>query len=597
MPDTTIDLSAGLVPKQSSPVQPNQSPAQPTTSPTTIDLSAGLVPKATSTDQSNATTTAATNGQPESTLSKAGTVAEDVGAGIVKGAGQTVNTVSSVLNKIPVVGKYLAPTEGINAATEIETPTNIAQKIGVGAEGIAEFFLGDEALKGLSIAERLGMASKVAKLAETNPVIARIITGGLNAVRTGTTSAAQSVAHAPEGERASAALTGAEYGAAGSAIADAAAEGISQMMPLTKQGLFKKAQDELAEQEGLRLRAGRGIKEAAAKASDAATGTPYSQYTLPDSSKAWTFQDAADEIKSHFNPVYDALREQSGGVLNHETGRFGPNGFDDAVSKINNAKKVIYSPSPASTDALKQAETELAEGTKTLDALFGNNDAYKEAQAGWSKASTLEDLHDSIDKSFTEPAGVRASGITRGSLGEINPKKFVAKANKAIDEIGPDKLKTAMGSDAYNDLITIRSEMDNMLSDEAYGKHTDRLVREYASKLPKGSMGRTAGTMLLTVLAGAGIGATAGGVKAASSNEDVSSGAVQGALMGGVLGASASLPISAVHWLYTHPSQAVAVLKAAKGGAQPAAQVLKQVAAQGVTHVYSPEDGTLTPVR
>jgi hypothetical protein len=165
--------------------------------------SIGQFTASTHTDQSNATTSAATTGQPESTLSKAGTMAEDVGAGFVKGAGQTANTVSSVLNKIPVVGKYLAPTEGINAATEMETPTNTAQKVGVGAEGIAEFFLGDEALKGLSIAERLGMASKVAKLAESNPVIARIISGGLNAARTGTTSAAQSALHAPEGERGS----------------------------------------------------------------------------------------------------------------------------------------------------------------------------------------------------------------------------------------------------------------------------------------------------------------------------------------------------------------------------------------------------------
>ena len=190
-------------------------------------------------------------------------MAEDVGAGILKGAGQTVNTVSGLVSK--VAPGLVCPSDVAGLAT-METPTNTAQKVGVGAEGIAEFFLGDEALKGLSIAERLGMASKVAKLAETNPVIAKIITGGLNAVRTGTTSAAQSALHAPEGERGSAALTGAEYGAAGSAVADAAAEGISQMMPLTKQGLFKKAQDELSEQEGLRLRAGRGIKEAAAKA-------------------------------------------------------------------------------------------------------------------------------------------------------------------------------------------------------------------------------------------------------------------------------------------------------------------------------------------
>ncbi len=594
MPDTTIDLSAGLVPKQNNPAQPNQPPAQATAPSTAIDLSAGLVRKDTSTDQSNATTTAATNGQPESTLSKAGTVAEDVGAGIVKGAGQTVNTVSSVLNKIPVVGKYLAPTEGINAATEIETPTNTAQKVGVGAEGIAEFFLGDEALKSLSIAERLGMASKVAKLAESNPVIARIISGGLNAARTGTTSAAQSALHAPEGERGSAALSGAEYGAAGSAVADAAAAGISKMIPMTKQGLFKQAEQELAEQLSTRRNAAGAIEEAAAKASDAARGVTFPS---ANASEASTFQQAAQEIKSHFNPVFDALREQSGGILNHETGRFGPNGFDDAVSQIKNAKKIIYSPNPASTDALKQAETELAEGNKKLEDLFGKNDEYANAKAAWSKASTLEELHDSIDKSFTEPFGVRDSGITRGSLGEINPKKFVARANKAIDAIGPDKLRAAMGKDAYNDLFTVRSEMDNMLSDAAYGKQTDRLVREYASNLPKGSPMRTAGYAFLTALAGAGIGATAGGVKAGLSNEEVSAGAAQGAVMGGVLGASASLPISAVHWLYTHPSQAVAVLKAAKGGAQPAAQAAKQVAAQAVTHVYSPEDETLIPVQ
>ena len=486
--------------------EPVAQPAAPVQKPSTQASAPVANPPQTLTfDEPVAPTAAApaTASQPESTLNKTGTMAEDVGAGFLKGAGQTANTVSSVLNKIPVLGKYLAPTEGINAATALETPTNTAQKIGVGAEGIAEFFLGDEALKGLSIAERLGMASKVAKLAETNPVIAKIITGGLNAVRTGTVSAAQSASHAQESDRTSAALTGAEYGAAGSAVADAAAAGISKMIPMTKQGLLKQAEQELGEQLSLRRRAAGAIEEAAAKASDAARGVAF---PAPNASEASTFQQAATEIKSHFDPVFDALREQSGGVLNHDTGRFGPNGFDDAVNQIKRAKKVIYSPTPASTDALKQAETELAEGNQKLQDLFGNNDAYADAKAGWSKASTLEDLHSSIDKSFTEPFGVRDSGITRGSMGEINPKKFVARANKAIDDIGPEKLRAAMGNDAYKDLFTVRSEMDNMLSDAAYGKQTDALVRAYASNLPKGSPMRTAGYAILTALAGAGIG-------------------------------------------------------------------------------------------
>jgi len=444
------------------------------------------------------------------------------------------------------------------------------------------------------------MASKVAKLAETNPVIAKIINGGLNVVRTGATSGAQSAAHAPEGERASAAGTGALYGAAGGAVTEAATAGITGLLPKTKQGLLKEAEEALTEQRLTRRQAASAVEEAAAKASDAARGIPQpvgAAEFSPANSEARTFQEASDEIKSHFNETYNALREQSGGILNHETGRFGPNGFDDAVAQIKRAKKVIYSPSPASTDALKQAESELAEGNQKLKDMFGQNDDYKDAQAGWAKASTLEDFHSSIDKAFTEPAGVRDSGITRGSMGEINPKTFVARANKSIDDIGPDKLRNAMGIDAYRDLFTVRTELSNMLDDESYGKNVDRLVRDYmrTRNIPQGSPLRTAGAMLATVLSGAGIGATAGAATARLKNEDVSAGAEQGAITGGVLGSLATVPVGAAHWLYTHPTQAVAVLRAVKVGAQPVAQAVKQLQGRP-THVFNPDTNELEPV-
>ena len=114
------------------------------------------------------------------------------------------------------------------------------------------------------------------------------------------------------------------------------------------------------------------------------------------------------------------------------------NGFDDAVNQIKRAKKVIYSSAPASTEALKTAETELAEGQSKLDTLFESDpDKYAKAQAGWRKASTLEDLHSSIDKAFTQPAGVRAlEGTVRAGLpDQVDPKKFVTQANKAIDQL------------------------------------------------------------------------------------------------------------------------------------------------------------------
>ncbi len=82
------------------------------------------------------------------------------------------------------------------APTGDETkPQGIGEHIGYIGEGLMEFITGDEALKGLSLAEKLGLATKIAKLAESHPAIAKIIGMGLRATRTGTVSGAQEAAH------------------------------------------------------------------------------------------------------------------------------------------------------------------------------------------------------------------------------------------------------------------------------------------------------------------------------------------------------------------------------------------------------------------
>src|ERR1051326_2508083 len=116
----------------------------------------------------------------------------DVAKGFAKGAGQTANTISKGISK--VAPSIVRPSD-VQALEQIETPTNTAQKIGVAGEGIAEFFLMDEGLKALSVAERLGLAAKVAKLAESHPAVAKLIGLGLNAVRTGSVGTAQGLAH------------------------------------------------------------------------------------------------------------------------------------------------------------------------------------------------------------------------------------------------------------------------------------------------------------------------------------------------------------------------------------------------------------------
>jgi hypothetical protein len=152
----------------------------------------------------------------------------DPATGFIKGVGQTVNTLSGLISR--VAPSVVRPSD-VSAVARIETPSNPMQQVGGVGEGIAEFVLGDEALKGLSLAERLGLGVKIAKLAESNPVIAKIIGHGLNAVRGGTVTAGQQLAH---GASPSEALkTGAEAAALGTG-GGAATEGISSAMPAIK---------------------------------------------------------------------------------------------------------------------------------------------------------------------------------------------------------------------------------------------------------------------------------------------------------------------------------------------------------------------------
>jgi tetratricopeptide (TPR) repeat protein len=153
------------------------------------------------------------------------------GIGALKGLGQTVGTVSKLLNKIPVVGETLAPKAGVQAleqATETKTP---AQHLGAGAEGILEFLAGDEALKGLALADKLGLAQKVVKLAASHPSMAKLIEAGLNAVRTGTVGTAQGLAH---GESTGEALTSGAVAGGTGAVLETAAEGVKALSPTVK---------------------------------------------------------------------------------------------------------------------------------------------------------------------------------------------------------------------------------------------------------------------------------------------------------------------------------------------------------------------------
>lgn len=147
---------------------------------------------------------------------------EDIGAGFLKGAESTAAGVSKLIHKVPVIGPKIIPQAGLTAMQKQAEPTNAPQWIGYGGETLTEFLLGDEALKGLSVADKLLQASKVAKIFEgsprimkalqmgadiskaqtelgpaereaikKSPILARLVGVGMDAIRQGTVQATQ----------------------------------------------------------------------------------------------------------------------------------------------------------------------------------------------------------------------------------------------------------------------------------------------------------------------------------------------------------------------------------------------------------------------
>lgn len=150
-----IDLSAGLIPKQSAPQASSDQG---------IDLSAGFVPRP-SVPQSML------RNQWENLKATGKEVGSDLGKGVAEGAGQTVGTVSTLINKIPYVGETLAPSQGVKALQQMSTPEDTSQKVGAGLEQAGEMALtggpmraGAEALatKIPSIAKYLAPALRIA---------------------------------------------------------------------------------------------------------------------------------------------------------------------------------------------------------------------------------------------------------------------------------------------------------------------------------------------------------------------------------------------------------------------------------------------------
>jgi len=117
-------------------------------------------------------------------------------AGFEKGVAETAHTLGAAAG-------HLMPNswrDALGLPSSFKEPdylqsTNGVETAGKVAENVAEFVMGDEALNGLQITERLGLAQKMASMAKSSPYIAKILEHGLTAIRGGAVTVPQQMLH------------------------------------------------------------------------------------------------------------------------------------------------------------------------------------------------------------------------------------------------------------------------------------------------------------------------------------------------------------------------------------------------------------------
>lgn len=303
------------------------------------------------------------------TLTRAANAVGEFGAGIVPGA---VESMGETIQNLPWVGKKIISPEAMQAEREFFKPGTEAEKYGQTtghiAEPILEFVLGDEALKGVALADKLGIAGKIAKVAQDSPYIGKLLQHGVNAARTGTVGAIEAAAKGatlPEAIK-----TGTET-AAGSAVLDTAISAGTALKNPFRQALTKP----LATAAETGEAASQPIAQAGVKTIAPTVGASLRsgidvQTPLADAKGLYKTVD--DAAKTDFKALYDKLdvaqdaaREAGIGTPEEAKAQLAIKNTQDA---IDDAKKVATQSGVPDVDKiLSQADAKFAETQANKD--------------------------------------------------------------------------------------------------------------------------------------------------------------------------------------------------------------------------------------
>ena len=374
----------------------------------------------------------------DSLLTKASKGALGTLEGVGEGVFGTAAGASDLLDKATgmqpgSVNKFLHVQAGDNDAQH-----GIPQTMGRGGEDVMEFLMGDEALKGLALSQRLLKASKYAQMIEESPMLTHVFNAGVRTIR-GTAVGTVQGGVKSGGNPTDAGEAGIGAGLANlvlpeigmavkavprlaGAVSDAV-RGADKVVQPELQGSIRQILSDVAADHGITVPDQIAMRDHAEFVGQAIKGRATAIYrAIDDALEGTKFQSYDDQLSA----VRKAIRTDTG--IDHDyTGKL--------VERLNELE-----------DAKAAAQQ------KAIDAGI-NPDAFNQANAYWRQGSAMQDLSTKIRQSTTglpENLMNGSKAATNASGEVVSPVKLAPKVHALRDE---GRLAEALNQSRADDLL------------------------------------------------------------------------------------------------------------------------------------------------
>ena len=356
--------------------------------------------------------------------------------GIGEGVFGTAAGASDILDKTTgmtpgTVNRYLHKLAG-----DENSEHGTAQIVGRGLEDIGEFILGDEALKGLAISQRLLKASNAAKIIEESPVLNRIFNAGVRAIRGGTVSGTQGYIKS-SGDVGDAVITG-TLGAFGNAaipeaidLAKAAGKALPGALDTVK-NVLKPGAIQTVFQNEIRTVINDAAREFGV-----------------DGSKAASIRDVAaqvsDSLQTKAKTAYQALDDATGGRVQR---------FKDAIRNVQQKIRELNGIDPDQEGAYIERLNDLTDAHERVmqeaESQGVPRSLLDEANAFFKKSKAMLDLSKHIRASSEGLRPELVPGAKSPIPETLNPAKLFPRVQKLFDA---GRLQDALGHSRAADLL------------------------------------------------------------------------------------------------------------------------------------------------